>query len=254
VIGGDQIELTVLFPVNADPHSFEPTPKDLGMIETADVVFINGLGLEEAMGKLLVDVSANVVSVSGGIETIAMEDGQEHQGADPHVWMEPGNVAVWAENIATALSELDPANAGTYRANADAYIAELKQLDGWITEQVGMIPPGQRILVTDHDTFGYFAAAYGFEIVGTVVPGASTLAEPSAQQMAELEDTIKAYAVPAIFVGTTVNPSLAERVSQDTGVQLVALYTGSLSGLDGPAPTYLEMMLYDVTAIVEALR
>jgi ABC-type Zn uptake system ZnuABC Zn-binding protein ZnuA len=254
VIGGDKIELTVLFPWNADPHSFEPTPKDLAKIERADIVFINGLGLEETMEHTLLDVSANLIPVSNGVETIALENGNEHQGADPHVWMDPGNVAVWAENIAAALSDLDPANAETYRANADAYITELERLKVWISAQVDQVPPGQRILVTDHDNLGYFAAAYGFEIVGTVIPGASTLAEPSAQQLAEIEDTIRAYGVPAIFIGTTVNPNLAQRISKDTGVQLVALYTGSLSDASGPAPTYLEMMRHNVIAIVEALR
>jgi ABC-type Zn uptake system ZnuABC Zn-binding protein ZnuA len=148
---------------------------------------------------------------------------------------------------------LDPANAETYRANAAAYIAELTALDEWIEEQVAQVPPERRKLVTDHEVFGYFAQRYGFEQVGAVISGVSTLAEPSAQEMAALQERIGELDVPAIFVGTTVNPTLAESVARDTGTQIVELYTGSLSDAGGPAPTYIEYMRYNVSRIVEAL-
>jgi manganese/iron transport system substrate-binding protein len=256
VIGGDRIELTVLLPVNADPHSFQPTPRDLAAVAEADVVFINGLGLEESLEAVVENAveNARIVAVSEGVETISIGEEREHSGANPHVWMAPHNVIVWAENIALNLGELDPHNVESYTANAEAYIEELEVLDSWILEQVAALPEENRKIVTDHDTFAYFLRRYGFELVGTINPGFSTLAEPSAQDIAALEDEILALNVPVVFVGVSVNPNLAERVAEDTGTQLVFLYTGSLSGKDGPAPTYLEMMRYNVRVMVGVLE
>jgi len=159
----------------------------------------------------------------------------------------------WVGTIEQTLRQADPANADTYTANASAYREELHELDAWIMEQVAQVPEAQRNLVTDHTAFGYFAHRYGFEQVGAVVPGYSTMAEPSAQELANLEDAINEYQVPAIFVGTTVNPALSERVAEDTGTQLVPLYTGSLSEAGGEADTYLKLMRYNTQAIVAAL-
>ena len=141
-----------------------------------------------------------------------------------------------------------------YEISAEAYKAELHALDAWIEEQVSLISIEARRLVTDHATLGYFAARYGFEQIGTVLPGFSTLADPSAAELARLEATVLAHDVPAIFVGTTANPRLAEQVARDTGTHIVTLYTGSLSEPEGPADTYISFMMYNVTAIVEALR
>ncbi|MGB9594003.1 MAG: metal ABC transporter substrate-binding protein, partial [Anaerolineae bacterium] len=178
----------------------------------------------------------------------------EHEGGDPHTWFDPNNVRVWARNIRDTLSALDPANAAVYQANAQSYIARLEELDAWIRQQVAQVPPDNRKLVTDHTAFTYFAARYGFEQVGAIFPGYSTLASPSARELAALEDAIRAQGVKAVFTGKTVNPALAERVAQDTGVRLVFLYTGSLGGAGSPASTYLDMMRYNVSVIVDALR
>ena len=135
-----------------------------------------------------------------------------------------------------------------------AYRQELIDLDQWILEQVAQIPEANRELVTDHQLFIYFANRYGFEQIGAIVPGYSTLSEPSAQELAQLEDAIRELGVRAIFVGNTVNPALAQRVANDTGTKLVFLYTGSLTEATGPAPTYLDYMRFNVQAIVEALK
>ena len=127
-------------------------------------------------------------------------------------------------------------------------------MDNWIREQVAQIPRERRNLVTDHTVFTYFAAEYGFEQIGTVVPGASTLAEPSAQEMAALQNAIKEHPVPAIFVGETVNPQLSEQIANDTGVEIRRVYTGGLSTSDGPASTYIEYMRYNVSTISAALK
>ena len=260
-VGGDLIDLTALMPVGADPHSFEPTPQDVAALNDAHVVFINGAGLEKSLEPLLESAEAadEVVPMSHGIELLEFEDEREHEGehnhgADPHTWTDPNLVTVWTHTIEQALSALDPANVERYEANAEAYEAELKKLDTWIREQVILISEVERRSITDHSIFGYFAERYGFTQVGTIDPGYSTLAEPSAKELADLESTIRELGVRAVFVGKTVNPSLAETVAQDTGTQLVFLYTGSLSKEGGEAAIYLDYMRYNVNAIVSALK
>jgi ABC-type Zn uptake system ZnuABC Zn-binding protein ZnuA len=152
------------------------------------------------------------------------------------------------------LSAIDPVNASEFVANAEAYQAELQDLDAWIEEQVATIPAENRKLVTDHQNLGYFADRYGFELVGAVIPGFSAAAEPSAEELADLETAIQELGVQAIFLGTTVPPGLAKRVAADTGAQLVTLYTDALTGPAGEADSYLDLMRLDVQAIVEALR
>jgi len=263
-VGGELIDVTVLIPADVDPHSYEPTPRDLAAVADADLVFVNGLGLEGFLEAVVanaradayvVEVSQNVAAIEfGGEDEHEEAEAEEHEeGVDPHVWMDPNNVIIWTEVIADELAAMDPDNRATYAANGEAYIAELQALDAWALEQVGTLEPSQRILVTDHDALGYFAAHYGFEVVGLVVSGTSTLAEPSAGDLAALEAHIADFGAPAIFVGVSVNPDLAEQVAADTGVQVVPIYTGALSGTDGPAASYLELMRYDVRAIVGAL-
>jgi ABC-type Zn uptake system ZnuABC Zn-binding protein ZnuA len=252
-VGGEAISLTVLLPAGADPHTFEPTPREMASLADVQVIFVNGGGLETFLGALLAAVTAPVVSVSEGVTFLSLSPGGQEQGVDPHVWFDPRNVVVWAKNIARELALLDPANAEGYAARALAYEQELKDLDAWIVEAVAAIPRERRKLVSDHEAFGYFVDRYGFDDVGTVIPGLSTLAEPSAQGLAALEDAVRERGVPAIFVGITVNPALAEQVAQDTGARIVFLYTGALSGTAGPAGTYLDLMRYDVRTIVQAL-
>jgi ABC-type Zn uptake system ZnuABC Zn-binding protein ZnuA len=266
-VGGNLINLTVLFPSGTDPHTFEPRPQDIAAISDADVVVIHGLDLEETLESTLAsNVNGILVHAADGVEVLAFakdehededheaEDEHEHEGGDPHTWTNPNNVMVWTQNIASALSEADSANATTYQANAEAYIDELRELDTWIRAKVKIVPAENRELVTDHATFRYFADEYGFEQVGLVVAASSTNAAPSAKELAELIDAIQEHNVPAIFVGTTVNPALAEQVAEDTGAQVVFLYTGSLSESGGEADSYLAFMKYNVDAIVEALK
>ena len=274
-VGRDLIDLTTLMPLGTDPHAFEPTPKDAAAVADAHVVFVNGAGLEVFLDDLLESAGegATVVAVSYGVELRQFEGGQaqahepeEHEGEqeadehghdssfDPHTWFDPNNVMVWTQNIAHTLSALDPDNAEAYAANASTYEAELRALDAWIHEQLAQVPEGNRQLVTDHTALSYFAHRYGFEQIGAVFPGYSTLAEPSAQDLAKLEDTIRAFDIEAVFVGLTINPDLAERVADDTGTQVVFLYIGSLSEPGGPADGYISFMRYNVVAITEALR
>lgn len=270
-VGGDAIRLTVLLPVGADPHTYQPRPADLTTMAQAHVIFVNGLGLEESLEPILRDIKdVPVISVSAGIQPRPIEPSEHeeehkhehegekeevhhHEGLDPHVWMDVRNVMVWVENIQRTLTALDPDHAALYAANAAAYRAELEALDAWILERVAEVPPENRKLVTNHPTFGYFADRYGFEQIAAVYP-ISPGAEPSAQGIAELQEVIQQFGIPAVFIETTVNPKLAEQVARDTGVRLVTLYTDSLGGPGSGAESYVAMMRYNVEAIVSALK
>ncbi len=253
-VGGDSLQVNALLPVGADPHSFEPSPRDMASIAGADLIFASGAGLEEFLQPLIENAgaAARVVDLSHGISLLEGSSGEP--GSDPHVWVDPNNVIVWVENIRAALSQADPQHADAYRANVDAYTAELKALDAWVREQVASIPPDNRRLVTDHLVFGYFAERYGLEQVGAIVPGYSTLSSPSAKELAAIESAIVQHGVKAVFVGESVNPNMAQRIAEDTGIKLVYLYTGSLSAPDGPAGSYLEYIRHNVSQIAAALR
>ena len=268
-VGGDLIDLSILLPVGTDPHGFDPTPQDIAKVAEADIVFASGAGLEEFLDNLIESAGAadRVIHLSEGVDFLMFEgeehedegedhDGEEHQheGIDPHTWTNPNNVKVWVHNIEHKLGEADPGNVEVYAANAAAYLDELQALEAWIREQVAQVPVENRKLVTDHAVFGYFTDEYGFEQVGALVPGYSTLAEPSAQELAAIEDSIRELDVKAVFVGNTVNPALAERVAADTGTQLVFIYSGSLSESGGDADSYLAYMRYNTTAFVDALK
>lgn len=262
-VAGESAQVTGLLPAGVDPHSYEPAPQDLGTVAETDAVFINGLGLEEFLAELLANAGgqAPVVSLSEGIQPRTLQDlglEQEHSqeepgGVDPHVWLDPVLMVTWAGNIGEALAALDPSGSAGYRERAGALVQSLESLDEWIRGQVDAIPPEARLLVTDHDELGYFAARYGFQVIGAVIPGYSSAAEPSAQELADLETLIRSFGVRAIFVDQTVNTQIAQRVAEDTGVRLVPLITHSLSAPDGPATDYPSLMRYNVEAIVTAL-
>jgi ABC-type Zn uptake system ZnuABC Zn-binding protein ZnuA len=271
-VGGDQIDLTVLMAVGVDPHTYVPTPADIVAIHDAHVVFANGAGLEANLEKMLENAGGEAVHihVSHGLDFLPLpggqkqeeaaahgeaegEHGHDHGDMDPHVWFSVPNVIHWVEKIGHALCALDPANAEAYEENAHEYIHELEELDAWIQGQIAQIPEANRKLVTNHPAFGYFAGRYGLEQVGAIYP-VNPSSEPSARDIAALEDAIREYGVPAVFAESTVNPSLAEQVARDTGVKLVPLYSGSLSAPGGGAETYTLLMRYDVNAIVEALK
>jgi len=178
----------------------------------------------------------------------------DHGGIDPHAWFNPLNVVVWTNNVADVLSEKDSANSQIFVENAEAYVAELESLDLWISEQVAQVPNENRKLITDHEVFGYFAERYMFTQMGTLLPSYSTASEPTAKDIAEIEDIITDFDVQAMFVGNMVNPDLAERVAADTGAEIVFVYTGSLSESSGEASTYLDYMKYNTKVIVDALK
>lgn len=178
-----------------------------------------------------------------------------HDGGDPHFWLDPLLVIRYVENIRDGLSAADPAGKDVYASNAAAYIEQLKQLDAEISALAAQIPAEKRLLVTNHESFGYFADRYGFQVIGTVIPSVSTGSAPSAQQLARLVERIRQTGAPAVFLETGANPQLAEQLAAETGVRVVeGLFTHSITAPDGPAPNYIEMMRYNAQAITDALK
>jgi ABC-type Zn uptake system ZnuABC Zn-binding protein ZnuA len=268
-VGGAAIDLTTLLPVNADPHAYEPTPGDFRAVSDSHVVFINGLGLEAFLEEMVRNVGGDVpvISLSEGLDALTFggdlqheeeppvgdEEVHDHGVFDPHVWFDPTKVMVWTDHVAQALSILDPQNRVLYEENAGEYKEQLRDLDEWIFEEVSQVPEEDRMLVTDHRVFDYFAARYGFEVVGAVIPVYSSAAEPSAQEIAKLQAQVRDLGVKTLFVGVSVNPNIVQALVEDTGIKMVPLYTGSLSEPQGPAGSYIAFMKYDVESIVDAL-
>lgn len=259
-VGGEHIAVAVLIAPGTDEHGYQPTPQDVVKVSKADLVFINGAGLEQFIKPLMQNAASpgQLVSVSDGIPLLQGAAGEAPADAssegDPHVWTDPNNVLVWVDNIEKALKAADPQHSADYAKNAEQYRQQLHELDRWVREQVSQVPPERRKLVTDHLVFTYFARRYGFEQVGAVVPGYSTMTAPSAQELAALESAIQKLGVPVIFVGNTVNPALSERVTQDTHTKLVPILTGSLSEKNGPGATYTDYIKYNVGKMVEGLK
>jgi ABC-type Zn uptake system ZnuABC Zn-binding protein ZnuA len=272
-VAGDKMEVESLVPAGADPHGFELTPADAARVARCDVLVLNGTGLEAFLEDTMDSIGGDsmVIEASAGLssrvaregEEVAAEDAEsehedgdhQHDEGDPHYWLDPILVVKYVENIRDGLCAADPTNAAAYQANAAAYITSLGELDVWIKEKVAEIPPAERLLVTNHESLGYFADRYGFKVIGTIMPSVSADSSPSAQQLAQLIAAIREAEVKAIFLETGSNSQLAEQVASETGVRVVVdLYTHSLTDSDGPAPTYIDMMKADTTAIVDALK
>jgi ABC-type Zn uptake system ZnuABC Zn-binding protein ZnuA len=262
-VAGDRIVVQALLPVGVDPHAWEPAPRDAAAVASAKLLIVNGAGLEAFLSPLLRGLDAGgprVAEASAGLAPRTPREGEPGAGSgqgdtDPHFWLDPLAVIRYAENIRDALSELDPAGADAFRANAAAYAGKLRELDAWIAGEVAGIPPDRRLLVTNHESLGYFADRYGFRIVGAVIPSVSTGATPSAKQLAALVGTVRETGARALFVEDAGDPRLARQVADETGIRLVTgLLTHSLTGPGGAAPTYLAMMRTDVRLIVDALE
>jgi ABC-type Zn uptake system ZnuABC Zn-binding protein ZnuA len=254
-VGGDKIDLTGIIPAGADPHEFEPVASDLSKIEGADVILRHGMGLDDWLDDTLsANKNADVATVTDGIAPLKGEE----NGAtvnDPHVWHDPDNDEVMVGNIAAALDKADPDNKSTYDANAAAYKLVLDRTKIKVQQIIDEIPPGNRKLVTNHDAFGYFAHAFGLTIVGAVIPSISTGSEPSAQDTADLLDTIAREHVKAIFAESSVNASLATTLSEDAHVTIVDdLYGDSLGGPGSGADTVDGMLVANARRIADALK
>jgi ABC-type Zn uptake system ZnuABC Zn-binding protein ZnuA len=258
-VAGDRVTVESLLSAGADPHEYQAVPSDVQKIAESTLVIVNGLDYDQFIQPLLDAQRAGgtrlVMTASDGLDARQMQEETGETVTDPHMWMAPTRIIKYVENIRDSLIQVDPDGEEVYRANADAYIAQLNELDTWITEQVAQVPQERRLLVTNHDSLGYFAEQYGFMVIGTIIPGVSSEAAPSAQQIAALIDEIKSTGAPAVFLNISDNPQLADQVAAETGITVVTdLYIETLSPSDGPAATYIDMLKHDVSQIVNALQ
>jgi ABC-type Zn uptake system ZnuABC Zn-binding protein ZnuA len=270
-VGADRIELTVLLKPNQDAHDFEPEPSQLRALSRADVVLRNGIGLDTFVNKAIEGSDAEVVVVTEGLKLLEGEEGhaaeeanqdeddeaaeEEAAGHDPHVWFSVANAKAIVSVIRQALSTADGANASFYADNASRYLAQLDRLNATISTQVASIPAACRKLVTNHDVLGYYAEAYGFEVVGSVIPATTTAAQASAADVADIITKIRAAGVPAIFAEASVNPALINQVAREANVKVVDDLYGDSLGEDGSdGATYVTMMETNTKKIADALK
>ena len=260
-VGGEAIELTTLIEPGQDPHTFEPSVGQMTAVADSHVILVNGWDLEEGLIGDLGNIAQNIplVPLSAGIIPLSLENNGGGVGhTDPHVWLDPHLVREWVNNIVLLLTDLDPANAAVYEGNGASYLTELNSLIEYADQQIEGIPAGRRKLVTNHDAFGYFARAYDFEIVGTVIPATSTIAEPSSADLVRLLDQMREADVCTIFVESTANTRLAETVTAElescTEVQVNSLFSGALGPVGSDAGTYLGMMKANIDAIVAGVK
>ncbi|TCP54247.1 zinc/manganese transport system substrate-binding protein [Tamaricihabitans halophyticus] len=256
---GDQVPVTVLMKPNADPHSFAISAQEAAQLEQADLVVHNGLGLEEGVQRN-VDAAEEsgvpTLAVGDQVDPISYRDNESAGEPDPHFWTDPRRVHTAVELIADqVVSEVDGVDEETTRANARAYLAEVEELDGWMADQFAAIPEQDRKLVTNHHVFGYLAQRYEFEVLGAVLPSGTTLASPSASDLSELAGTIRKAGVAAIFADSSQPDRLAKVLAEQAGleVRVLSLYSESLTGPEGSASTYLDMMRVNTTTIADGL-
>ncbi|WP_052340854.1 metal ABC transporter solute-binding protein, Zn/Mn family [Salinarimonas rosea] len=287
-VGGERVALTTLVGPDGDGHVYSPSPADARRVADAGLVFVNGLEFEGWIDRLIASsgTNATVVVASEGADLLetgephahgdedhghdhdkdhdhdhAHEDEHAHEHADadhahgfydPHAWQDVENVIVYVGNIRDALIAADPEGADTYAANAAAYLAALAALDAEIEAAVASIPQARRTVVTSHDAFGYFERAYGLTFVAP--QGVSTESEASARDVAMLITQIRETEADAVFVETITDERLMRRIADETGAAIGGtLYSDALSGADGPAPTYIEMMRHNIRTLSEAL-
>ena len=254
-VRGDAIDLVGILDPGADPHVYEPVPADSIALEEADIVFYNGYNLEPNLVRLMESTGGDARQVAVGeiIQPLDFEyEGQREP--DPHVWGDVENVVQMVDLIRDELIQLDPDNQAELSQNAEAYIAQLNQLDSWIAAQIATIPADQRQLVTTHDAFQYYTQAYDLAVAGTLI-GISTEEQPSAQTVQQLAETIQSLGVPAIFAETTINPRLITTVAEEAGVALAPteLYSDSIGAPGSEGDSYINMMVANTRAIVENL-
>lgn len=254
-IGGNRVTVTGILKPNVDPHDYEPTVEDANAIAKAGIVFVHGIGLDSWMDKTVkgASVKAPIIITTDGI-TVLKGDANE-PGGDPHLWFDPTLVQTMVTNIANGLAKVDPTNASAYQMNAKAYTDQLTHLDGQLRSIFTPVPKEQRKLVTNHDAFRYLANRYDLTIVGAVIPSLSDTAEPSAKQINDLINTIKKENVKAIFAESSANPKVARQVAQETGIAIIDTLYGDTLGEPGSAgDTYLKMMVYDATTIINTIK
>jgi zinc/manganese transport system substrate-binding protein len=249
-VGGDRVNVTTLVGPNSDVHVYAPAPADAKKIADAKLVIVNGFGLEGWLPRL-VQSSGNKAVIAIATEGIAPL--KRGSNADPHAWQSVINAKTYVANIRAALSAAEPVDAEVFRANTDAYLAKLDELEREVREAIAQIPPERRKVISTHNAFGYFAAAYGIEFIAPL--GVSTESEASARDIARIITQVRSAKIPAVFLENVSDPRLIRRISAETGAKVGGtLYSDSLTAEKGDAPTYIEMVRHNIKALTSALR
>jgi zinc/manganese transport system substrate-binding protein len=241
-VGGDRVEVASLVAPNGDAHVYTPSPADAQKLAAAKIVVVNGLGLEGWMTRLIKasGSKAPTVVATAGIKPRKMEEGGKSQ-ADPHAWQSIQNAKIYVANIRDALVAADPAGKSDYEKNATGYLGKLDALESQVKATIAKIPADHRRIITTHDAFGYFSAAYGMEFIAP--QGVSTESEASARDVARIITQIKKQKIPAVFMENISDPRLMERIAKESGARIGGkVYSDALSDDKGPAPTYIDMM------------
>jgi zinc/manganese transport system substrate-binding protein len=248
-VGGERVSVTTLVGPDGDVHVYTPAPADAKKIADAKLVVINGLGLEGWLPRLVQSAGskATLVTASQGITPRRLGS-----DADPHAWQSVANARTYVANIRDALVAADPANAEVYRANAERYLTKLDALEREVRAAVAQIPQTHRKVISTHDAFGYFAAAYGIEFIAP--QGVSTESEVSARDIARIITQVRAAKIPAVFLENISDDRLMRRISTETGARIGGtLFSDSLTGEKGDAPTYIDMVRHNIKALTSAL-
>lgn len=257
-VGGDRVAVQTLVGPNGNTHVYTPSPADARKLAEAKVVFVNGLGLEGWLDRLIQasGTKAPVVIATTGIKprekANAAHAAHAHGGVDPHAWQSLANAKIYVENIRNALIAADPMGRTAYEANAADYTSRLDQLDREIRSTISSVPAEKRLIVTDHGAFGYFEQAYDIKFASP--QGLSTEAEPSAQGMASIITAIRQSKAPAVFLENVTDPRLMQQIAAETGVKIGGtLYSDALTDEKGDAPTYIALISHNLKQLADAL-
>jgi zinc/manganese transport system substrate-binding protein len=260
-VGGDRVDVATLVGPGGDAHVYTPTPADARNVAAAKLVIVNGLGFEGWMARLVKSAGnkATVITVTKGItprKEKAAAHGHKHDhghdDADPHAWQSVANAKIYVANIRDALIVADGDGATAYRANADAYLAKLDALDREVRDAVAKVPAERRKVISTHDAFGYFAEAYGIAFIAP--QGVSTESEATARDVARIIGQVRKEKIPAVFLENVSDPRLMRRISQESGAKLGGtLISDALTDEKGAAPTYIDMVRYNIKALTSAL-
>ena len=248
-VGGDRVDVTMLVGPDGDVHVYAPAPADARKIADARLLVINGLGLEGWLPRLLQASGgkAPIITATNGIAPLKLGS-----DADPHAWQSVTNAKIYVTNIRDALASADPTDAERFRKNADTYLAKLDALDREVRDAIKQIPESRRKMISTHDAFGYFAAAYGIRFIAPL--GVSTETEASARDIAGIIAQIKGEKIPAVFLENISDPRLIRRISAETGAKIGGtLFSDSLTAEKGDAPTYIDMVRHNIKALTSAL-
>jgi zinc/manganese transport system substrate-binding protein len=253
-VGSERVAIAILVGPNGDVHVYAPTPGDVTKIAAANIVLVNGLGLEGWIDRLIVASAtrASIVVASQGITPRNGARSSDRNVTDPHAWQSVANAKIYIENIRDGFIAADRSVEKEYQTNAAAYLAKLDALDDEIKAAIAAIPAARRKVITSHYAFGYFADEYGIEFIAP--EGVSTDAEPSARDVARLIEQIRREKITALFLENVSDPRLLQRIAAETGAQIGGkLYSDALSAPDGPAASYIEMMRSNVRELTRAL-